>query len=78
MSVIVKNMKMPRHCLECRMYVECASYCKGWRHYEAGMESKRPDWCPLVESSLQDWQLIVLEKILSSSPTVIEAEGSEE
>ena len=49
MSVIIKGMKMPKKCEECRFYVEGASYCKGFRLYETDMNTNRKDDCPLVE-----------------------------
>lgn len=55
MSVIIKDMEMPKNCLECVMYDYyyrpggCVLYSLGLPgryNYDA---SKRPEWCELVE-----------------------------
>ena len=51
MSVLVKNMKMPESCGECRMTTDacfCSAMPKEFCGY-ADYDEKRPDWCPLVE-----------------------------
>ena len=49
MSVIVKNMEMPKNCQECDLYIEGACYAKGYRDYRSIMDTAKPDDCPLVE-----------------------------
>ena len=49
MSVIVKNMEMPKNCQECGLYIEGACYAKGYRDYRSIMDTAKPDDCPLVE-----------------------------
>ena len=49
MSVIVKNMEMPKNCQECALYIEGACYAKGYRDYRSIMDTAKPDDCPLVE-----------------------------
>ena len=88
MSVIVKNMEMPKNCQECALYIEGACYAKGYRDYRSIMDTAKPDDCPLVElpphGRLIDadklvrntiYNKYITETILSSAPTVIEAEG---
>ena len=54
MSVIVKNMEMPKRCFECPClgemfgYFVCLITTKDLRA-EHGINISRPDWCPLVE-----------------------------
>ena len=49
MSVIVKNMEMPKNCQECGLYIEGACYAKGYRDYRSIMDTAKPDDCPLIE-----------------------------
>ena len=49
MSVIVKNMEMPKNCQECGLYIEGACYAKGYRDYRSIMDTAKPDDCPLVD-----------------------------
>lgn len=49
MSVIVKNMEMPKNCQDCALYIEGACYAKGYRDYRSIMDTAKPDDCPLVE-----------------------------
>ena len=54
MAILIKGMKMPKNCHECRFCIQeadtdlgvCADCCVTWKHWEA--YSTRPDWCPLV------------------------------
>ena len=51
MSVLVKGMKMPENCWECRMTTDagfCSAMPKEFCGY-ADDELNRPKWCPLVE-----------------------------
>lgn len=78
MSILIKGMKMPKHCWQCGLKDsddECmAMYSIDRSCYavnEVWGESKRPEWCPLIEipdhgdlmdktdfmASLADWQL---------------------
>ena len=58
MSIIVKNMQMPKDCRECRMMEYHERTGKTWCKpadglladtYRPIMYDGRPDWCPLVE-----------------------------
>ena len=88
MSVIVKNMKMPKTCQECDLYIEDACYAKGYRDYRRIMDKSKPDDCPLVElpphgrlidaDAIQDYNVETFGQrllIIDTAPTVIE--GSE-
>lgn len=57
MSVLVKGMKMPENCLECRMTTDtgfCSAMPKEFCGY-ADDELNRPKWCPLVELPKGEW-----------------------
>ena len=54
MSVIIKGMKMPNHCLDCPLIVAidygmpiCPFFNRTRKRIST--EPKRPDWCPLIE-----------------------------
>ena len=61
MSVLIKDMKMPKCCLECPFedLPEFDSYCIAignefigeWE----GLGMYKPDWCPLEESKTGEW-----------------------
>ena len=82
-SVIVRGMEMPESCGMCVM--RRSNYDRIWCHplgeymdFEHEFDGRRPD-CPLVEISLQPWQIAVLENILNgNAPTVVPAERSGE
>ena len=50
MSVIAKNMKMPKSCYRCPMANDDFYLCGATEKYlENDSEERRPDWCPLIE-----------------------------
>lgn len=53
MSVLIKNMEMPKKCGQCKLYhIEYPMYClavEGHRTVGAPYGMPRPDWCPLIE-----------------------------
>lgn len=91
MSVIVKNMAMPKNCTGCPI-------CCGLPYQHRDVKGRRPD-CPLIElpphgrlidiksveegkfvavgNDYQRWWNGALESVIDNAPTVIEAEGSE-
>jgi len=69
MSVLIKNMEMPKNCQKCWLYIEGACYAKGYRDYRLIMDTAKPDDCPLVE--------LPPHGRLDDAEVVIEAEGSE-
>lgn len=60
MSVLVKNMKMPKDCEHCRFCgIDVESGCwikKNWIIRKVGVG--RPDWCPLIEIPTPHGRLI--------------------
>jgi len=56
MSVLIKGMKMPKHCWQCA-FKDCDDNCavmyaierKNISVFETWGESRVPDWCPLIE-----------------------------
>ena len=66
MSVIVKNMEMPKNCQECGLYIEGACYAKGYRDYRSIMDTAKPDDCPLVELPEKHGRLIDADKLMMS------------
>ena len=62
MSVLVKDMKMPKRCLDCPMY-DCYNY--NCQLYSFGIPARynrdgstRPEWCELVELPEKHGRLI--------------------
>ena len=51
MSVIIKGMKMPDSCYDCRMRTD-SDFCSAMPKEFCGYtdDIKRPEWCPLEES----------------------------
>ena len=53
MSVIIKGMKMPQKCGQCKLFhAEHPMYCtadESHRTVGAPYGMPRPDWCPLIE-----------------------------
>ena len=50
MSVIAKNMEMPKSCYRCPMANDDFYLCGATEKYlENDSEERRPDWCPLIE-----------------------------
>jgi len=52
--IAIKNMKMPRHCLECELKTAVdygMPICPFFNmiRKRISIEPYRPDWCPLVE-----------------------------
>lgn len=50
MSIMIKEMKMPDSCYDCRMRTDsyfCSAMPKEFCGYTDDI--KRPDWCPLIE-----------------------------
>ena len=62
MSVLVKDIKMPKRCLDCPMYDCYNYYCKlysfGIPARYNGDGSIRPEWCELVELPEKHGRLI--------------------
>ena len=63
-GIMIKDMKMPNDCIECKMSYDGGSYCllieddneaildgKMWR--KCPLSDNRPDWCPLVEANIK-------------------------
>ena len=86
MSVLVKGMKMPRDCHECKVWFECFDEKPPFNMFKSV--------CPLVEvkephgrlidadETIRIWEGATIEgsikPLIDVRPTVIEAEGSEE
>lgn len=51
MAVLIKGMKTPENCLQCRLMWDgwCYALPETAAQSEAIHETERPDWCPLVE-----------------------------
>ena len=94
MSILIKDMEMPKNCQDCALYIEGACYAKGYRDYRSIMDTAKPDDCPLVELPEKHGRLIDADElvriwtgakfygnikpIVDARPTVIEAEGETE
>lgn len=79
MNVIVKNMKMPKNCQECGLYIEGACYAKGYRDYRSIMDTAKPDDCPLVELPEKHGRLVDADKLadlLSKEKEKVVGEGN--
>ena len=50
MSIMIKGMKMPDSCYDCRMRTD-SDFCSAMPKEFCGYtdDIKRPDWCPLIE-----------------------------
>ncbi len=77
MSVLIKNMSMPKSCVSCRWY-------KRWGCEIADIVTDETQSCPLVEVSTPHGRLIDteellerIEKYLNNVPAIIEAEKEE-
>ena len=89
MSVLIKNMEMPKNCYECNLKIICDyASMNGW------IRNKRDSMCPLVEVKTPHGRLIDMDKLMRDieeyhlsdgkfqhwvdvQQTIIEAEGSE-
>ena len=63
MSVLIRDMEMPKDCLECELYG--AMYSSGCNVASLGIPKRynydphiRPDWCPLVELPKKHGRLV--------------------
>ena len=70
MSVLVKDMKMPKRCLDCPMY-DCYNY--NCQMYAFGIPARynrdgstRPEWCELVELPEKHGRLVDADKIIKA------------
>ena len=67
MSVLVKGMKMPENCKECRMrtdYDFCSAMPKEFGGYTNDIRC--PDWCPIQEISTKHGRLIDAEALIDT------------
>ena len=70
MSVIVKDMKIPESCEECRMLTDagfCSAKPKDFCGYASEFFLNRPGWCPLVELPEKHGRLIDEDEIIVPS-----------
>ena len=78
MSVLVKGMKMPKHCFECTFYkaMEVDHCFRDWCVLERAIEPKAyvPDDCPLVEVPPHG-DLIDKEKLLKYAGDCYDSEN---
>lgn len=72
MSVIIKGMRMPHHCLDCPLIVAvdhsipiCPFFARTRK--KISIEPKRPDWCPLVEIPDEHGRLVDADKLLAEA-----------
>lgn len=69
MSVIVRGMKMPKTCFQCKWYRDCHTYgiCRReCREIPTNTPSiERPDFCPLVEVPDKHGDLIDRDAIIA-------------
>ena len=72
MSVLVKDIKMPKRCLDCPMYDCYNYYCKlysfGIPARYNGDGSIRPEWCELVELPEKHGRLIDADELKEEFP----------
>ena len=72
MSILIKDMKMPKRCLDCPLYdyynYHCQMYAFGIpaRYNRDG--SIRPEWCELVELPEKHGRLIDADKLKLEYP----------
>lgn len=90
MSVLIKNIKIPESCAECRFCVngftdaapvyECA--CESYENVSVLVDDHgkpfglRPDWCPLVEVPTPHGRLGDLDKLWDRMYNYIDNEGA--
>ena len=59
MSILIKDMEMPKSCYRCPMANDDFYLCGATEKYlENDSEERRPDWCPLVEIPTPHGRLI--------------------
>ena len=64
MSVIAKNMEMPKSCYRCPMANDDFYLCGATEKYlENDSEERRPDWCPLTEVKEPHGRLIDIKSV---------------
>lgn len=76
MSILIKDMAMPKCCLDCPMSLNLF-FCKaregrpitggnGIEPTDDAIQVSRPDWCPLVEIPKEHGDLIDVDKLLKT------------
>ena len=90
MSVVIRNMKIPKNCAECPVAL-CGKYCRINKTYTTYIALPiRPEHCPLVELPEHHGRLIDADEmknlwtgcsingsilpLLDARPTIVEAE----
>ena len=67
MSVIVKGMKMPKCCRECRITrIDLKCYCGKTVRQKEWKSETRPDWCPLVALPDKHGRLVDADAIVTA------------
>ena len=70
MSILIRDMEMPKRCFECSClgemfgYFVCLITAKDMRA-EHGINISRPDWCPLVEIPTPHGDLVDRNELLA-------------
>ena len=84
MSVLVKNMEMPKDCRECRIMEYHSNLGETWCAPAVGLLAVnfkpipfdgRPDWCPLVELPEKHGRLIDADAFAKRIKSIIERQG---
>ena len=64
MSILIRDMKMPENCGECRFMVD--GWCYGMNEDYGGRQDsmiRKPDWCPLEEGPTQETRSNTLDAL---------------